>query len=123
MTLVKIQDIKIGNRFRKDLGAISFLSDNILKNGLLHPIVITREKELICGRRRIEAYRNLGLEEIETTLISGVESREAEIDENNVRKAFTIGEISQINEFYRDKEETAARERQRKGRPLGNFLC
>jgi ParB family chromosome partitioning protein len=120
--LVKLQDIKIGNRFRKDLGDIAFLAKNIQKNGLLHPIVITKENELICGRRRIEAYRNLGLTEIESSLMSlQVETNEAEIDENNVRKSFTIEEISQIDEFYREKEEAAAKERQRSGRPLGNF--
>ena len=41
MPLVKITDIKIGNRFRKDLGDIDSLAESIKELGLIEPIVIS----------------------------------------------------------------------------------
>jgi ParB family chromosome partitioning protein len=96
--LVKLQDIKIGSRFRKDLGDIGPLVESIKRQGLLHPIVITEENELVCGRRRIEAYQKLNLQEIEANLLSFTNQNanldEAEADENTVRKNFTNSEIA-----------------------------
>ena len=44
-TLIPIDSIKIGNRFRKDLGDIASLAENIKEIGLLHPI---GEVQLMC---------------------------------------------------------------------------
>jgi ParB/RepB/Spo0J family partition protein len=118
--LVKLQDIKIGSRFRKDLGDIGPLVESIKRQGLLHPIVITEENELVCGRRRIEAYQKLNLQEIEANLLSFTNQNanldEAEADENTVRKNFTNSEIAEIDQFYREKESIAAKERQKVGK-------
>ena len=120
---VRIADIKIGPRFRKDLGDIGPLVDSIKRHGLLHPIVITDKNELICGRRRIAAYQKLGQAEIEANLVSISQAQEAEADENIVRKPFTVEEIAQIDQFYRDREESEAKQRQKAGTslPSGNF--
>jgi hypothetical protein len=40
---IKIRDIKIGNRFRKDLGDIDSLVKTIQDVGLLQPIGITED--------------------------------------------------------------------------------
>ena len=45
MPLVKITDIKIGNRFRKDLGDIDSLAESIKELGLIEPIVISENNE------------------------------------------------------------------------------
>jgi len=50
---VKIADIKIGNRFRKDLGDIKTLAGCIQEIGLLQPIVVNQDNELIAGQRRL----------------------------------------------------------------------
>ena len=113
--LVKISAIIIGPRFRKDLGDIGPLVDSIKRIGLLHPVVITNKKDLICGRRRIAACEKLGKSEIEANLVSLSSAQEAEGDENIVRKPFTVEEIAQIDQFYRDKEESEANQRQKKG--------
>lgn len=124
---IKIAEIRFGNRFRQDLGDISLLAKNIEKNGLLHPVVVTEKNELICGRRRIEAVAMLGKIEIEAnvmnTCLVKLGMSEAEVDENIVRKSFTLEEITAIDEYLRKKEEGAARERVRTlaGRPPGNF--
>ena len=121
--LVKISDVKIGNRFRQDLGEIGPLVDSIKRHGLLHPIVITDKNELICGRRRIEAFAKLGRKEIEANNIDLHDSNlsECEADENIVRKNFTVYEIAQIDQFYREKEEAAALMRQKNGKASENF--
>ena len=63
-SLVPIDTIKIGRRFRKDLGDTASLAENIREIGLLQPIVINQNYELISGLRRIEAFKLLGRSEI-----------------------------------------------------------
>lgn len=122
---IKLTEIRIGNRFRQDLGDVIPLCKSIEKNGLLHPIVITEKNELICGRRRIEAFVKLGRTEIETNVIkiciSDLAKAEAEADENTVRKSLTLEEIANIDDFFREKEKSSAKGRQKSGKPLGNF--
>ena len=97
--------------------------NSIKLHGLLHPIVITDKNDLICGKRRIEACRKLCLVEIEANIVSleAFSFSEAEADENIVRKPFTVEEIAQIDQFYRDKEEAAAMIRQKQGNLSENF--
>jgi N6-adenosine-specific RNA methylase IME4 len=52
-----VRTIKIGRRFRKDLGDVAALARSIDQNGLLHPIVVDREHHLIAGQRRLEAWK------------------------------------------------------------------
>ena len=62
----------------------------------------------------------LGKTEIEVTYINAnsTDLREAEADENVVRKDFTVEEIAEIDEFYREREERAAEQRQKKGKQI-----
>ena len=58
---------------------------------------------------------DLSRSEIEVTYLnSSLNLREAEADENTVRKDFTIEEIAEIDEFLREKEEAEAKERQKR---------
>ena len=88
---IPISEIKIGDRFRKDLGDIDLLVDSIARVGLIQPVIISEAKELICGRRRIAAYVKLGRTEIEAIVLSFTQvptpekSREIEAAENIVR--------------------------------------
>ena len=59
-----IDNIKIVSRFRKDLGDITSLAKEIKIIGLLHPIVVNQNHELICGWRGMEAFKTLGKSEI-----------------------------------------------------------
>lgn len=47
-------------RQRRDLPDISVLADSLNRLGLIHPIVIDRENNLVAGERRLEAARSLG---------------------------------------------------------------
>jgi ParB/RepB/Spo0J family partition protein len=106
---VKISHIKMVNRFRKDLGDIDRLAKSIEEVGLLHPVVITENNELVCGRRRIEAFLKLHKTEIEATILSlKLENlARAETEENTVREDFIPAEIAEIDEFYREEEQSA----------------
>ena len=112
---MKISEIKIGNRFRKDNGNIQELADSIKKIGLLHPIVVSEKSELVAGVRRIEACKKLGWTEIPATVVNLQEIRDGEIDENSVRKDFTPSEIVAIYEALKPKEEAEAKIRQKEG--------
>lgn len=90
--LLPISKIKVTNRLRKDYGDISSLSSSIKKFGLLHPIVIDEDNNLVAGERRLRACKQLKLEKIECkrkSELSPLEKAELELEENLIRKAFT----------------------------------
>ena len=93
MTMMKINDIKIGSRFRKDLGDIQTLADSIKEIGeLLQPVVINENNELVAGQRRIEACKRLGWIDIPAYTVNLKDVIEGEFQENAVRKGFTMSE-------------------------------
>jgi site-specific DNA-methyltransferase (adenine-specific) len=53
---VPVVSIKIGKRQRKDMGDIAALSESIMANGLLQPIGIDQDNNLIWGGRRLAAH-------------------------------------------------------------------
>jgi ParB family transcriptional regulator, chromosome partitioning protein len=100
---VRMQDIIIKNRIRIDTGDISDLMESISTYGLLNPITVTEEFELLAGFRRLEACRELGMTEIECNVVSvrsNIDRLMIEADENLTRKDLTIIEI----ERYEDEK-------------------
>jgi len=86
---ISISEIKIKKGRRPvDEGKVRELADSIREIGLLNPITVTKENQLIAGAHRIAAYKLLGKTEIEATVkdISGLKAKLAEIDENLIRK-------------------------------------
>ena len=82
---VSISQIKIGDRQRSSLTDIDKLASSIQRFGLLHPIVVDREMNLIAGRRRLEAHITLREENIEATFrdeLSPLQRKELELEEN-----------------------------------------
>ena len=94
--LVKISEVQIKKRIRKDFGNLNELAESMNIHGLMNPIVVTRELILIAGQRRLEAAKKLGWETIEASIVdvpSKIVKMEMEIEENLHRKAFTTDEI------------------------------
>lgn len=91
--LIKIADIKVKKRIRKDMGDIESLKDSLRTYGLLNPITLNENYELIAGGRRLEAAKQIGWESINAIVldknISELELVEMELEENNQRKEFT----------------------------------
>ncbi len=93
---LRIEDIKIKKRIRKDLGDLTSLIDSLRSHGLMNPVVITKNNELIAGHRRIASAKVLGWKSIEVMVldkISELEKLELEIEENVVRKDFSGDEL------------------------------
>lgn len=86
--LVKIDSIKINERLRDvDESKVRELAESIQKIGMLNPITLSKDNELIAGMHRLRACRMLGLTEIEARVVElDEQERElAEIDENLIR--------------------------------------
>lgn len=96
MVQVEIKSIRIKRRIRRDLGDIEGLAESLSRFGQLHPIVLTRKKVLVSGRRRLEAARILGWTTIEAITIASRDSTqllELELDENVQRYQLTRDEV------------------------------
>jgi ParB-like chromosome segregation protein Spo0J len=89
---ISIEDIRVGDRYRKDLGDIQTLAESIRRLGLMQPVGITPDSELIFGQRRIEALKLLGHTTITARVLDINSIIEGEYDENEVRKDFTPSE-------------------------------
>ena len=99
--LLPVSQIKIGNRHRKDMGDLRDLAASI-ESGLLQPIGVTPEIDLIWGLRRLLATRDiLKRQEILCWIVSVVSIAQSEFDENMMRKDFTPSERVAIVETLR----------------------
>lgn len=88
--LVPVSSIDVSDRLREDLGDIDGLAEDIRTNGLIQPIVITRDLKLIAGGRRYTAMTKvLKMTEVPCVYketISEVHLRVMEIAENTQRQ-------------------------------------
>lgn len=112
---VRISDIEIGTRHRKDMGDIAGLSRSIEAVGLLHPIVVTPNNTLIAGERRVEAFKVLGWDEIPATIIDIDAIARGERAENQDRKDFLPSEAVAIRGAIIEVERKAANSRMSEG--------
>lgn len=93
---VLIKDIKIKKRVRKDLGDLELLKDSIKRYGLMNPITINSQYELVAGHRRLEAMKALGEDSIDAIMVdtkNKLLQLELELEENVQRKPFTDDEL------------------------------
>ena len=126
-TTMKISEIKIGTRHRKDLGDIAALAASIERLGLLHPIVVSPAYELIAGRRRLAAFEYLKRDAIPVTIASNLTELqrriEAENEENICRKDLLPSEgyeiAQRVAKFYRPVAEAAAEDGRKSGAAKG----
>ena len=102
---IKISEIKVGEDRRGiDEANVLNLIKSIREVGLLNPITITKDKKLIAGAHRIEAYKRMGFAEIECTVaeVDGLKAELAEIDENLIRH--NLNHIDEGEQLLRKKE-------------------
>jgi len=107
-----LDEITIGTRYRRELGDIAGLAHSIEEIGLLHPVVINVERELIAGQRRLAACGLLGWETVPVRMVDLDDILRGEHDENVVRKDFVPSEAVAIARALEPREKAAARERQ-----------
>jgi N6-adenosine-specific RNA methylase IME4 len=111
-SVMNIDDVKIGKRHRRDLGDIEALAATIADIGLLHPVVVRPDGELIAGERRIEAGKLLGWTQIPITVVDLEKVALGEYAENAFRKAFTPSEMVEIANSIEPIERKRAKDRQ-----------
>ncbi|AOP34463.1 chromosome partitioning protein ParB [Leptospira tipperaryensis] len=101
---IRVSDIKVKNRIRKDLGDLRPLKESIQKLGLLHPILIDLDNTLISGERRLESVKNLGWEYVDVRIVDIRNKKERvqmEAEENNIRLEFTSEEQERVQELLK----------------------
>ena len=97
--IVAISEIVVEEaaRIRKDIGDLEVLQASIEKVGLINPVLVDENNNLIAGFRRLTACKNLGWPEIEVTVVTlngdQIKMLDVEIAENFFRKDFTPEEI------------------------------
>src|SRR3984885_6477655 len=109
---MRIDQIQIGYRYRKDLGDLNSLAASIAEVGLLHPVVVTPVGRLIAGQRRLEACRGLGWTDIPVTVVDLLQAARGEAHENFIRKDLLPSEIVALKRAMEPLERRDARERQ-----------
>src|ERR1035437_362465 len=109
-----IASIKIGKRYRRDLGDMP----SIATVGLLQPVVITPDGRLIDGQRRLEALKKLGHTHapvhVSNIPIDAIVC--GELAATADRKDFTPSELVAITEAVEKRERELARQRQTLGK-------
>jgi hypothetical protein len=105
--------IRVRNRYRKNLGDIESLAASIKELGLLHPIVVRPDGRLIAGERRLEACKRLGWKTVPVTHVDLKKVVLGEYAENAFRKNFLPSEVNAIRKALEPHEKAAAKERQR----------
>jgi ParB family chromosome partitioning protein len=94
---MKLEDIVIKKRIRRNFGDLAPLMDSLKKYGLMNPVVVNRDRELIAGHRRYEAARRLGWRTVSVVVVETNEEEkmlEMEIEENTQRKNLTSDELA-----------------------------
>jgi N6-adenosine-specific RNA methylase IME4 len=123
---VPLAEIKCGGRHRKHLGDVDSLAASIEAVGLLHPIVLTTDKRLIAGERRIAAVRKLAWPDVPATIAEDLAEAgqllAAERDENQCRKDLLPSEYVQLGEALEALEKPEAKSRQQTGRPKADTV-
>ncbi len=94
--IIPIDDVKINNRIRQDLGDIDTLAQSIEKMGLIHPVIISEKYELLSGYRRLQACKKLGWDTIQVKIVTIGDDDLKKIDweyhENIGRKDLSVDE-------------------------------
>lgn len=110
LAFVEVGRIWWSGRFRDDFGDVDSLAESIKEKGILTPLTITPEFELLAGERRLTAAKLAGLTHVPCLLRKKedvLDAREVELMENVFRKNQTWDEecalVREIDKLYREK--------------------
>jgi ParB family chromosome partitioning protein len=107
-----LDKIRIGRRYRREMGDIGALAASMDALGLLQPIVVTPSGMLIAGERRLRAALLLGWTHISISVVDIDAIVRGEFAENAHRKDFTLSETVAIKRALEPIERAAAKKRQ-----------
>jgi hypothetical protein len=94
---VRLDEINVRRQWRVP-GNIEWLTESIAQHGLLHPISVTSELQLVAGWHRLEAFRRLERITIPAFILDhgSISANMLAIDENLVRKELTALERADL---------------------------
>lgn len=117
---MNIEQIKVGVRYRKDLGSVEDLAASIRQIGLVQPLIVDPAGNLIAGHRRLAACQLIGMDDVPVFVATGLQEGalriQAERDENTCRKDMTPSELVAIGMALEELERPRARARKTEGR-------
>jgi len=113
MQTMNINEIVVSNKYLRTNTNVDKLKKSIETVGLINPLIINDNNELIAGGRRYTAMKELGFDEVSVFKVSknSLEQELISIDENLVRKDLTKVEFEQClnrgREIYEELFPTA----------------
>lgn len=97
-------------RQRRELEKVEELAASIRDNGLINPILVTREHVLIAGERRLEAHRMLGALEVQAQYVEDLDPIQRhilELEENIQRVDLAWQDhVRAVADYHRMKQKT-----------------
>jgi ParB family transcriptional regulator, chromosome partitioning protein len=115
--------VKRDERQRRELSDIETLADSIRRLGLIHPIVVTRDLELVAGERRYAAIASLGWVTVPVQYVDELDPwrlREIELEENIKRQDITwTDQVNAVREYHEIRSRDADWDREKTGEALG----
>jgi ParB family chromosome partitioning protein len=101
MAEINVNEIIVKDRIRQNNGWLDSLERSIEQVGVLQPIGITPDKQLIFGGRRLQACKNLGLKTIPVRIFDiaaddPITALRMEREENEHRMDLTVSEKVEI---------------------------
>lgn len=107
---LNLTEIVIGERFRMEFGDLDELVASIKEKGIIQPITVDANMNLLAGGRRCAAATKIGLPTVPAIIrdfVDEIDSREIELMENIHRKDFTWAEqaklTQRIDSLYKEK--------------------
>ena len=100
--LVKVNEVRVGKRFREEFGEMEALAASIKEKGVVQPIAVDGSLNLLAGGRRLRACEIAGLETIPAIILDidegELSQREIELIENTLRKDLKWQELAALEE-------------------------
>ena len=115
----RLSDVQLNSEYLRTDTDVDSLKKSIESVGLIHPLTVNAENELLAGARRFQAVRELGWDEVPVQVIDRdlLVQELISIDENLVRAPLTSLEL----ERSLNRAPRAFRSLQE--RPCGRSLC
>jgi len=104
----KISDVKLNSEYLRLETDVSSLKKSVESVGLIHPVTINQEDELLAGARRFQAVSELGWKEIPVHVVDrhALIQELISIDENLVRTPLSNLELEKVLNRGREIYET-----------------
>ncbi|MBU45063.1 MAG: chromosome partitioning protein ParB [Spirochaetaceae bacterium] len=99
---LRVSEVKLRSRIRMDPGDLTDLMNSMRKYGLIHPVLVDTDHQLVAGYRRLCAARKLGWENIDVRIVDVKSKKERlllEIEENRSRRNFSPEDLDRARKL------------------------